>query len=155
MGPVGTVISYMGNAAPNGYLKCDGTVYNIKEYPNLSKQIQEQFGTYNYFGGDGETTFAVPDLRGEFLRGTGTNSHEYGGSGADVGVHQIPTLQAISFADQWNITVVGDRAYDDWIGVFSSSDTYKYVAATTGGNLPKRRFASRPTNTSVLYCIKY
>ena len=24
----------------------------------------------NYFGGDGETTFSVPDLRGEFLRGS-------------------------------------------------------------------------------------
>ena len=34
--PVGTVLSFMGKTAPTGYLICDGTVYNISDYPNLA-----------------------------------------------------------------------------------------------------------------------
>lgn len=35
--PTGTIISYMGNHAPEGYLICDGSVYNIKDYPQLAR----------------------------------------------------------------------------------------------------------------------
>ena len=73
--PIGTIISYMGNNPPKDYLSCDGTVYNISDYQALADFINTEFGSYDFFGGDGTTTFAVPDLRGEFLRGTGTNSH--------------------------------------------------------------------------------
>ena len=150
---VGAVYSYMGTSAPFGYLVCDGSVYNISDYPRLAGHINGHFGSYNFFGGDGVTTFAVPDLRGEFLRGTGTNSHTYGGAGAAVGVHQVPTLNAWAFADSKNITVSGNFGYEDWQGTFSS-DAYKYVGGTTYAG-SKKRYTVRPTNTSVLYIIKY
>lgn len=73
--PIGTVISVMSNEAPDNYLVCDGTAYNISEYSDLANFFEDQFGSKNYFGGNGTTTFAIPDLRGEFLRGTGTNGH--------------------------------------------------------------------------------
>ena len=38
-----------------------------------------------------QLSFGIPDLRGEFLRGTGTNSHVNGGNGAGVGEHQDAT----------------------------------------------------------------
>lgn len=62
--PVGSIIPYAGSTTPHDYLYCDGTVYNITDYPELSKHIRTQFGTYNYFGGDDGTTFAVPNLIG-------------------------------------------------------------------------------------------
>ena len=95
--PIGTVISFMGNTPPDDYLSCDGNVYRINDYKPLANFIHLQFGSYDYFGGDGIDTFAVPDLRGEFLRGTGANSHTLSdgitlqGSGANVGVHQGAT----------------------------------------------------------------
>lgn len=61
--PVGTVISYMGAAAPKDYLACDGAEYQIADYPELAAFFREQFGSANHFGGDGEAAFAVPDLR--------------------------------------------------------------------------------------------
>ena len=67
--PIGTVISFMGTVAPEGYLACDGGEYAISAYPRLAGFIKEQFDSFEYFGGDGETTFAVPDLRNLFLRG--------------------------------------------------------------------------------------
>ena len=98
--PVGTIISVMGVNAPANYLKCDGTVYNISDYPELATYFYLQFGSKNKFGGNGTTTFAVPDLRGEFLRGTGTNSHSGNGNGAAVGAHQNATY--IPFLTTWN-----------------------------------------------------
>ena len=59
--PVGSIISYMGNNVPKHYLACNGTVYNITDYSELAIHIKESFGSFNYFGGDGVTTFAVPN----------------------------------------------------------------------------------------------
>ena len=62
--PIGTVISFMGSAAPEDYLACDGRVHNIAEYPDLAEFFRKQFGAANHFGGDGETNFAVPTVQG-------------------------------------------------------------------------------------------
>lgn len=159
--PIGHIIIHMGNNAPQHYLKCDGTVYNISQYPDLAQHFKIEFGKANQFGGDGSTTFAVPDLRGEFLRGAGTNVHENSGNGADVGEHQDSTL----IPETW----VGDSA----VGYITNSEQFwtEYGNAdflTLRNSLdisytsPKKNmsgdnilFSPRPTNTSVLYCIKY
>lgn len=169
--PTGTIISYMGNNPPEGYISCDGQIYNISEYQNLAEQIKQEFGQYNYYGGDGNETFAVPDLRGEFLRGTGTNSHTNSvtgtneGSGSNVGIHQSST--AIPHVYSWNdgsrfsvIAPVGNKnatmtaQYRDSGTVITQ---YFDVDSNRVGNQSGRIgwYTSRPTNTSVLYCIKY
>ena len=162
--PIGTIISFMGVNAPNEFLICDGSTYNINDYWELAEFIKSEFGTYNHFGGDGTTTFAVPDLRGEFLRGTGTNSHTNQGNGASVGVHQDGTEHPEVYA--WSNNQIGisvrnhtanttnngpqkdDSALTQRVGGISSS-------ATPFDAIGKYSFTSRPTNTSVLYCIKY
>ncbi len=57
---IGSIITILGNTAPQHYLKMDGATYNIDAYQDLSSFIEVQFGSKNYFGGDGVTTFAVP-----------------------------------------------------------------------------------------------
>jgi microcystin-dependent protein len=54
---VGEVIAFAGNYAPDGYFPCDGRLLSIDQYEPLFSLI----GTI--YGGDGQTTFAVPDLR--------------------------------------------------------------------------------------------
>lgn len=154
--PIGTIIAYMGITAPQDYLICDGATYNIADYRQLADFIATQFGSINYFGGDGTTTFAVPDLRGEFLRGTGTNSHENQGSGSDVGVHQNGTeLPNIYTTTNALVTPNGASAWintDSNIGTVSQYRSYGEGTAYTS-SIPNKR-TTRPTNTSVLYCIK-
>lgn len=183
--PVGTVISVMGKTAPANYLACDGTVYNISDYPELANYFLQQFEAKNYFGGDGTTTFAVPDLRGEFLRGTGTNSHENQGSGADVGTHNDATIhpffapdartsnkESITFRLPTNDpqTEFNPTNYKNYVQPYKAdvqlrnSSSNDYGAKTKildvkpssisewGGSNPYG-YTSRPTNTSVLYCI--
>ena len=157
--PVGTIISLMGKTAPKHYLSCDGTEYQIKDYPYLAQYFKEQFGTVNHFGGDGTTTFKVPDLKGEFLRGTGTNSHVNQGNGAVVGTHQDAT--ELAMIQNWNdVTIAIDTGLSGWHSLTTADSaikvnkrSYRDVGIqTTGGQ--GQYITSRPTNTSVLYCIK-
>ena len=168
--PIGEIIAYMGTIVPEYFLACDGTVYNISDYPYLAEQIKTNFGDYNFFGGNGTTTFAVPDLRGEFLRGTGTNSHTNSvtnlleGSGSNVGVHQEATadiaistyqLNASRHYTAYNFTDNNSRNYDS----LSVVSNYKYFANsatnTQQGQEIGNYYTSRPTNTSVMYAIRY
>lgn len=174
--PTGTIISFMGNTAPNGYFACDGTEYNIADYPDFVKYLEEQFGSINYFGGDGETTFAVPDLRGEFLRGTGTGTRNTG-SGAKIGVHQdgteIPFIIGGLTKPTSSTNATGTLGFrydktdtDEYVNVakidksIPTSDGkvagFKLVNVSEGSSsYATASYTSRPTNTSVLYCIKY
>lgn len=54
----GTVIMYAASAAPDGYLKCDGTVYKISDYYDLYSIIKQDFKTLTNF--DVVTGFQVP-----------------------------------------------------------------------------------------------
>lgn len=164
--PVGTVISFMGTQAPLFYLVCDGSTYNIEEYNELANFIEAQFGSKNFFGGDGIDTFAIPDLRGEFLRGTGTNSHENQGNGDNVGVHQDATEHIdlyISTYAKYIGAYASTNSATDYERSTNKDSTQNGVAylqnnsfqSATGAYSNAGLFTSRPTNTSVLYCIKY
>ena len=172
--PIGTIISVMGKTAPHNYLVCDGTVYNIADYPELASYFAGQFNASNYFGGNGTTTFAVPDLRGEFLRGTGTNGHTDQGNGAAVGTHQDATgipyigVNTSSTYCVWTASIgqsstsahgVQPINMDKALTGKGTSSTQGYQGAINSmkttwndaGNYSN--YATRPTNTSVLYCI--
>ena len=167
--PVGSIIAHMGNSAPLNYLICDGSEYNIEDYKELSDFINTQFGSYNYFGGNGTTTFAVPDLRGEFLRGSGTNGHENQGSGSDAGVHQDATIHmnidihkeestnylSVSKDLPFGEYVIGNTADKVLNGSGLGRTWYAFSKSSTNSNDLVANYTSRPTNTSVLYCIKY
>ena len=169
--PIGTIIAFMGNTPPENYLACDGNIYRIADYKPVANFINLQFGSFNYFGGDGVDTFAVPDLRGEFLRGTGTNSHANSGNGDSVGVHQvgtsIPNMRNYTATSASNAyigttcegkdnTIIGSYNND----YFSSASLFMGVVSTiySKASWVSRQPSAvytRPTNTSVLYCIKY
>jgi hypothetical protein len=65
--PVGSIISYIGTTPPQHYLICDGSIHNITDYKELADFIKNIYGSYNYFGGDGLTTFAIPNMSDKFV----------------------------------------------------------------------------------------
>lgn len=67
------MFSFGTRGAPNGWQVCDGSLLSIAEYEVLFVLI----GTT--YGGDGQTTFAVPDLRGRLPihQGTGPGLNNY------------------------------------------------------------------------------
>jgi microcystin-dependent protein len=62
---VGEIRIFAGNFAPANWMFCDGQLLPISEYETLFNLI----GTY--YGGDGQSTFGLPDLRGRLPIHTG------------------------------------------------------------------------------------
>ena len=62
--PTGSVHVMATTTAPSGYLKCNGAAVSRTTYADLFAIIGTTWGE-----GDGSSTFNVPDLRGEFVRG--------------------------------------------------------------------------------------
>lgn len=61
--PIGTIQAFAYNSIPYGWMLCDGHSELTAEFPELFELIG------NTYGGDGTTSFCVPDLRGRFIRG--------------------------------------------------------------------------------------
>jgi microcystin-dependent protein len=68
---VGEIRIFAGNFNPAGWMLCDGALLPISEYDTLFNLI----GTT--YGGDGQSTFALPDLRGRLAVHQGTLTQNY------------------------------------------------------------------------------
>ena len=62
--PVGSIIDFAGSTAPVNWLFLDGTIYNISQYPLLGALLGSKYG------GNGTTTFGVPDAGGRCVIGS-------------------------------------------------------------------------------------
>lgn len=62
--PAGAVCAFAMSTPPAGWLECDGSAVSRTTYSGLFSAISTTFGV-----GDGSTTFNLPDLRGEWVRG--------------------------------------------------------------------------------------
>jgi len=73
---IGEVIMFAGNSAPSGWMFCNGQLLNILSNPDLFTILGTKFG------GDGITTFAIPDMRGRVPmhpgQGLGFGNHVLG-----------------------------------------------------------------------------
>lgn len=97
--PPGLYAPFGGNAAPNGWLLCDGKAYDRVQYAELFAAIGTLWGV-----GDGLTTFNVPDLRGRAPVGL----DNMGGTPANV----VTNAQADIIAGAWGaefITQAGNQ----------------------------------------------
>lgn len=85
---VGEIRMFSGNFAPAGWSFCEGQLLPISEYETLFNLI----GTI--YGGDGESTFAMPDMRGRIPihNGNGFVLAETGGAEeVTLTINQIPS----------------------------------------------------------------
>lgn len=84
---VGEIRMFAGNFAPAGWTFCDGNLLPISEYATLYNLI----GTT--YGGDGQNTFALPDLRGRVPIHIGTDFPIAANGGTEnvtLTINQIP-----------------------------------------------------------------
>lgn len=157
--PIGSIISYLGSTAPEGYLICDGAEYPIADYSQLAAFFEKEFGSKNHFGGDGTSTFAVPDFRNLFLRGFHGESEEK--LSGEIGAKQEGTehYNLIPTNDGWRATrrfsAVDSQLpvpnADKMIGGLVSASA---TAMSNTGTKVYDSYTSRPVNAAVQYCIK-
>lgn len=88
--PVGQIADF--HTVPNGWLRCDGSTYNISEYPALFAAVGTKYG------GDGKTTFAVPNLHRKFREGTTTDSEV--GTSVSAGLPNISGSVSVAGAEE-------------------------------------------------------
>ena len=89
---IGQIVMFAGNFAPRGWAFCDGQLLSIASNTALFSIL----GTT--YGGDGRTTFGLPDLRGRFAmhpgQGPGLSTRKLGQKGGEesvtLTVNQIP-----------------------------------------------------------------
>ena len=101
---VGEIRMFAGNFAPNGWMFCEGQLLPISENETLFQLI----GTT--YGGDGESTFGLPDLRGRIPvhQGNGFTLAQTGGTETvtltvnQIAAHSHPALATNSVASDVN-----------------------------------------------------
>ena len=99
---VGEIRMFAGNFAPAGWMFCEGQLLPISENETLFQLI----GTT--YGGDGQSTFALPDLRGRvpLHPGNGFSQAETGGveqvtlTTNQIAAHSHPLLASSSIGTQ-------------------------------------------------------
>lgn len=152
--PPGAIIAFAADTPPTGWLECNGSALSRTVYADLFAVIGTVFGA-----GDGATTFALPDLRGEFVRGF---DHTRGVDRArNFGTAQIATQVPL---DDDTLEVVGalsqqenDRSEYGYEKAQVKDICLQYIRAQgSGRNYGTPYIASiRPRNLALLYCIKY
>jgi microcystin-dependent protein len=86
---VGEIRMFAGNFPPSGWMFCDGTTLPISENETLFQLI----GTT--YGGDGQSTFDLPDLRGRVPVHQGT-----GGSGTTYQMGEMAGVETVTLTTQ-------------------------------------------------------
>jgi microcystin-dependent protein len=139
--PAGAVMPFAMNSAPAGWLAADGSNVNRTTYAALFAAISTTYGA-----GDGSTTFALPDLRGYFVRGSGTNSD--GTAAGTFGVKQADELKAHTHTYKMGTSTA-----------VASGASFTVQASNTSGETQNTGSTgsteTRPKNIAMLYCIKF
>jgi microcystin-dependent protein len=172
--PAGAVMPFAMATAPTGWFSCDGTLLSRTTYALLFAAIGTTFGV-----GDGSTTFAIPDLRGRFVRSTGTDgtatslalgvkqasanlAHPHGVN--DPGHnHYVNDPGHSHFVNDTNTTTNGLANVNGLAGTDqgdiptsgSLTNIYLSASATNISIQSSGEAESRPHNMALNYCIKY
>lgn len=119
---MGEIRLFAGNYVPVGWVLCDGRSLQISQYSALFSLIGATYG------GDGRTTFNIPDLRGRVAvhkgQGTGLTNRALGTS---YGAETVALAQANISAHTHVISVGGDAT--------TSVPTNNYPGNSIGFNL--------------------
>lgn len=141
--PAGSVIYHAANTAPSGFLKADGATVSRSTYSDLFAAIGTTYGA-----GNGSTTFLVPDLRGEFMRGW--DDARGVDTGRAFGSAQADELE--SHQHNYTTPISGATPTSGYLGG-GAAQAFPVVdgalTTATGGT------ETRPRNIALLACIKY
>ena len=183
--PVGTIMAFGGQVAPQNWLECDGTAYLTSSFPELYAAISSSDASASYgytcdvFGNRDASGsyFKMPDFRGEFLRGwdhsrgidtgrifaslqTASLGNHYHGIGLESSYGGLPaqflkTAPWTSPDGSWTSMVIIGNSFGGYTGTLVAQAAN---AALTNGLItsgPINASETRPRNVAIMWCIKY
>lgn len=157
--PVGTINAFASQVVPANYLECDGSTLSTSQFNDL-------FNVIGYTYGGSGTSFNVPDLRGEFIRGWDN------GRGIDSG-RGFASFQADEFKSHRHFSVfLTDQSdvFDDLTGTQSigrdskngvddGPHEYNLLGSNNEANVGGTSFSggveTRPRNVALKYIIRF
>ena len=171
--PVGTILTFGATNPPSGFLECNGSAISRSTYASLFSILSTTHGA-----GDGSSTFNLPDLRGQFVRGWDNNagvdaSRTFGSTQTDQNKNHTHTtdstsltgdVQAISQSyridgsasgvftkgSNRNARLFGNNGGEAQCGSFSMDATHSHTIASSGGGTEVR-----VKNVALMYIIKF
>ncbi len=154
---IGDIIYRTSNTVPTGYLKANGALISRATYSDLFSVIGTTFGA-----GDGSTTFKLPDLRGEFIRGWDDGRRI--DSGRILGSWQSGDLQPHKHLENsLHIKGYDGKTYSNINGSVERGTDQATRVADTGGEYyaispytqNSTGIETRPRNIALMAIIKY
>ena len=128
--PVGAMLDWSTNTAPNGWLICDGSAVPRSTYNDLFAVVGTTFGS-----GDGSSTFNVPDFKGRVAIGRDSGDGDFnslGRLGGEKG-HLLITEEMPSHKHD----LYGDDVHDadsNLKGIYQHTDSgYNGIVGYSGG----------------------
>ena len=150
--PAGSIFWFGSSTVPTGYLECNGAAVSRTTYSQLFDALGTVFGS-----GNGSSTFNVPDLRGEFVRGWDN------GRGVDSG-RGFASAQSDEFKNHQHQFGGDDQCQSQ--GSYTTLGSFAYDASSTASGGGKRMRTKddstnaggtevRPRNIALMAVIKY
>lgn len=138
---IGAILPFASSTLPANVLLCDGTSYDRVDYPELYSKLDSVFIT-------GANTFVVPDLRGLFIKGKGSDNIGDTGGAASVtlGIADIPAHDHIFQQHTPAPVTIGAGAP---VIVYTPPDIPTLTSQTGGGGAHE----NRPPYMTLVYGI--
>lgn len=159
--PIGTILSYAGTVAPNSnWQLCHGQAISRTTFSAYFSVVGIAYG-----GGDGSTTFNVPDTRGLFLRGLDDSTaardpdstsrttlstvtgQSLGNTGRNIGSFQADQFKSHTHAPEYGKGVQSLNAQSG-SGITLQGNGVPASIGNTGGN------QTNPKNLYVEYIVR-
>ena len=146
--PAGAVMHFAGSTCPSGWTLANGGLVSRTTFASLFAAIGTTYGA-----GDGSTTFALPELRGEFLRSL-SNGRAGVDAGRALGSAQLDAMQGHRH------NLLPGNTITTGTGISGGID-YGYAGNATGdpvtdgvNGAPRTASETRPRNVALNACIK-
>jgi microcystin-dependent protein len=160
---IGSIVLFAGNFVPRGWALCDGSTLSIQQYTALFSIL----GTT--YGGNGTTTFGLPDLRGRAPissgQGPGRQSYVLGQSAGveqvTLSTSQMPahnhnvkvsTTEGSPSADAPNGNILAAQSNGNFFAEVSTADG-SYGGVTVGNTGNNQPFSVRTPSVVLIYII--
>ena len=160
--PSGQIAFFAGSSAPAGWLKANGAAVSRTAYAALFAVIGTTYGA-----GDGSTTFNLPDLRGEFMRGwddgRGIDRGRAFGSAQGDAIRNITGSidsgshhgqQLCDEATATGALAISRRQWKKWTGDSGDGGNNPAAFDFDASRVVPTAAENRPRNIALLACIK-
>ena len=160
--PAGSIFTFASTTVPSGYLECNGAAVSRSTYASLFSAIGTTHGS-----GDGSSTFNLPDLRGQFVRGFDNGRGVDSGRSFASSQTDQNKSHAHSVTDPGHVhaTTFDNKKYFPGGGSTSityggaggyPADVFTMSNANTGISLGNDGGTeNRPKNVALMYVIKF